>query len=150
MLHQDIKGEIKVAMLAKDTEKLGVVRGLVAAFTNELLAKKKKPDEFLTDEEVFTVISREAKKRKDSIEQFRAGGREDLAASEAAELKLIEKYLPAQMSEIEIETAAQAKATELGVTTKADAGKLMQALMKDLKGKADGSLVKAAVEKILK
>lgn len=150
MLHQDIKGEIKVAMLAKDTARLGVVRGLVAAFTTELLAKKKKPDEFLADEEVLTVISREARKRKDSIEQFRAGGREDLAASEAAELVLIEKYLPAQMSEAEINQAAQAKATELGLTAKADAGKLMQALMKDLKGKADGSLVKTAVEKILK
>ncbi len=146
MLHQDIKGEIKQAMLAKDEIKLTVVRGLVAAFTNELVAKKRKPDEFLNDDEALGVVGREAKKRKDAIEQFRAGGREDLAKNEETELKIIEKYLPAQMSEAEIEKAVRAKMAELG---SAEQGKLMSALMKELKGKADGAAVKAAVEKIL-
>ena len=90
MLHEQIKNEIKQAMMAKDQLKLSVVRGISAAFTNELVAKKRKPDEVLSDEDALAVITRQAKQRKDSIEQFRAGGREDLASKEEAELKIIE------------------------------------------------------------
>ncbi|MBI2097361.1 MAG: GatB/YqeY domain-containing protein [Candidatus Vogelbacteria bacterium] len=93
MLHEQIKNEIKQAMLAKDTVKLTVVRGLVAAFTNELVAKRRKPDEILTDEEALVVIRRAAKQHQDSIKQFRAGGRNDLVATETAELEIIKTYL---------------------------------------------------------
>lgn len=149
MLHEQIKGEIKEAMKAKDAVKLSVVRGLVTAFMNELVAKKHKPDEFLSDDEVLAVITRASKQRKDSIEQFRAGDREDLAQNEEAELKVIETYLPTLMSRDEIKIVALAKKEELGVTDKTKAGLLMSSLMKDLKGKADGADVKAVVDELL-
>lgn len=149
MLHEQIKGEIKEAMLAKDELKLRVVRSLVAAFTSEVMAKKRKPDELLSDEEALAVITRQAKQRKDSIEQFRAGQREDLASAEEAELKLIETYLPTLMSREEIKPLAEAKKAELGITDKTKAGLLMSSLMKDLKGKADGADVKAVVDELL-
>lgn len=149
MIHEQIKSEVKQAMLAKDQVKLAVVRGLLSAFTNELVSLKRKPDELLDDGVVISVIRREAKKRKDSIAQFESGGRADLAESEKDELKYIEVYLPQLMNRDEIKKLAELKKGELGVTNKADAGKLMNALMKDLKGQADGGDVKAIVDEIL-
>ena len=149
MLHEQIKGEIKEALKAKDELKLRVVRSLVAAFTSEVMAKKRKPDELLSDEEALVVITRASKQRKDSIEQFRAGQREDLASAEEAELKLIETYLPTLMSREEIRPLAEVKKVELGITDKTSAGQLMSSLMKDLKGKADGADVKTVVDELL-
>jgi len=148
-LHEKIKEEIKQAMLAKDNAKLSVVRGLVSAFTNELVAKKRKPDERLSDEEVLAVIKRAAKQRLDSIEQFKAGGRADLVDTESAELEILKTYLPAELGEAEIEKVVKEKVKELGLIGKQDTGKLMSIVMKELKGKADGSLVKKVVEKLL-
>ena len=148
MIHQQIKDEIKEAMKAKDTVKLAVVRSLVTAFTNELVAKGKKPDEMLTDEEALAVIKRASKQRQDSINQFREGGREDLVASEEAELKIIAAYLPAQMSREEIEKIAKAKITELNAD-KSKLGVLVGAVMKETKGTADGNLVKEVLESLL-
>lgn len=93
MLHEQIKNEIKQAMLDKDQVRLATVRGLVAAFTNELVAKRRKPDDWLSDEEARAVIRRAVKQRQDSIEQFRAGGRTDLVAQESAELEILKTYL---------------------------------------------------------
>lgn len=149
MLHEQIKGEIKQAMIEKNAVKLGVVRGLVTAFTNELVSKGKMPTDWLSDDEAMAVIQRTAKQRKDSIDQFREAGRTDLVEVEEAELKFVEVYLPAMMSKADVEKAVRAKMTELGVTTKADGGKLMSALMKNLKGKADGQMVKSIAEKLL-
>ena len=117
--------------------------------TNEVVAKKRKPDAFLTDEEAVAVIKRAVNQRKDSIEQFENGGRGDLAEPEKAELAILEAYLPASMPRDDIETLAQAKMAEIGATSKADAGRLMATLMKELKGKADGADVKAVVENLL-
>lgn len=139
---------MKDAMRAKDAVKLAVVRGLMSAMTNEAVQKGKGPDGVLSDEEVLAVVMRAAKQRKDSIEQFEKGGRPELAEGEKAELAIIQTMLPAQMSEAEIDATIKAKAAEMGVTDKTGANKLMGALMKDLKGKADGTLVKAAVEKL--
>ncbi len=133
-------------MLAKDEIKLSVVRGLLSAFTNELVSKGKMPQDQLTDDEVLAVISREAKKRKDSIQQFEAAGRPELAESEKAELTLLEAYLPAQMSKEEIEAFVAKKKAELGITDKAQTVDLIKAVMPELKGKADGMLVKAAID----
>jgi len=149
MLHEQIKGEIKESLKAKDELRLRVVRSLVASFMNEIVAKKRKPDELLSDEEALAVITRAAKQRKDSIEQFRAGDREDLATSEQEELKIIEAYLPTMMSQTEIRPLAEARKKELGIDNKTQAGQLMSALMKELKGKADGNDVKAVVDDIL-
>ncbi len=148
-LQQTIKDQIKEAMKAHDTVRLGVVRGLVAGFTNELVALKRKPDGELTDEETLAVIRRAVKQRKDSIEQFTKGGRSDLADAEKAELAVLEAYLPAQMSREDVMKVAQTKMQELGVTDKSGAGKFMGALMKDLKGRADGDTVKSVVDELL-
>lgn len=148
-LHTQIKGEVKEAMLAKDTVKLGVVRGLVSAFMNELVATGKKPQDELGDDEALNVIRRAVKQRKDSIEQFTNGGRPELAETEQAELHVLEKYLPAMMPREEVISIAKAKMHELGVTDKTKAGMLMGNLMKDLRGKADGDVVKSVVDEIL-
>ena len=148
MLQTDLKEMMKDAMRAKDTVKLSVVRGLMSACTNEAVSKGKGPDGVLTLDEVLTVVMRAAKQRKDSIAQFEAGGRPELAEGEKAELAILETMLPAQMSEAEIEASARAKAAELGVADKTKANQLMGALMKDLKGRADGNAVKAVVERL--
>jgi uncharacterized protein YqeY len=144
-LHQQIKGEIKTAMMAKDAVKLSVVRGLSAAFMNELVAQSTTKTE-LNDEEALMIIRRAVKQRKDSIEQFRKGKREDLASAEEAELKILETYLPQMMSKDDIKKIAEVKKKEMGVTDKAKMGQFIGALMKDLKGKADGADVKQVVE----
>ena len=133
-------------MRAKDSTKLAVIRGLITAVTNDLVAKERGPDGALTDDELLTIIMRAAKQRKDSIQQFEAGGRPELAEGEKAELAVLETMLPAQMSRDEIVVAATAKAAEMGVTDKTKANMLMGSLMKDLKGKADGTVVKEVVD----
>jgi uncharacterized protein YqeY len=145
-LHQQIKDQVKKAMLARDTVRLNTLRGLLAAFTNESVAKKRKPDIELSDEEAMDVIRRSVKQRKDSIEQFTTGGRMDLVKSEQAELDVLQTYLPQMMSRDEIKKVVDAKKAELGVTDKSGAGKLMGIVMKELKGKADGDDVKAMVD----
>ena len=147
-LHEQIKNEIKEAMKAKETVRLEVLRGIIAAFTNELVSKKRKPDEILEDDEGLQVIGRLAKQRKDSIEQFKKGNREDLVQIEEAELKILETYLPEMMSKKEIEKIAKQKKEELGIDDGAKKGMLMGALMKELKGKADGGDVKEVVDSL--
>lgn len=146
MLHEDIKNSIKEAMMAKDTVKLETLRAMVSAFMNDLVAKGRKPQEMLNDEEALTVITRLSKQRKDSIEQFKKGNREDLVKVEEAQLAILEKYLPKMMDKAEVEKIAKAKKEELGITDATKKGMLMSALMKDLKGKADGTVVKEAVD----
>jgi len=147
-LQESIKGEIKEAMIAKDAVRLEVLRGMSAAFTNELVAKGKKPQEVLADEDALAVISRLSKQRKDSIEQFTKGGREDLVAEEKTQLAILEKYLPKMMVKADVQKIAKAKKAELGITDPAKKGMLMSAIMKDLKGKADGSIVKEVVDNL--
>lgn len=145
-LQETIKGSLKEAMMAKDAVRMTVIRGLMSGFTNELVALGRTPQDALTDDEVLAVIRRGVKQRKDAIEQFVAGGREDLADSEKAELVLLEVYLPAMMPREEIQKIAEAKKAELGIDDKSKSGMLMSTLMKELKGKADGADVKAVVE----
>ena len=149
MLHTQIKEDMKDAMRAKEELKLMTLRGLLSAFTNELVTQKKKPTEMLDDEAVLSVINRAAKQRKDAIEQFEKGGRPELAESEKNELEIIQTYLPQMMSQDEIRPIAEAKKAEMGIDDKAKAGQLMGAIMKELKGKADGGDVKAVVEELL-
>lgn len=148
-IHETIKAGIPTAMKARDEVTLRTYRSLVTAMTNEVVAKKRKPDEFLTDDEALFVLKRAANQRKDSIEQFDAGGRPELSVPEKEELAVIEALLPAQMSTEEIETVAKAKMAEMGITDKKDAGKFTGALMQELKGKADGGVVKAVVDSLL-
>ncbi len=147
-LHEQIKGEIKVSMKAHDAVRLSVVRGMVAAFVNELVATGSTPQNMLDDAGVLKVIKRLANQRKDSIQQFTAGGRPELAKSEKAELAILEKYLPTLMSLEEIAFVARVKKNELGITDKSKAGQLTGAIMKELAGKADGGDVKKVVDEL--
>ncbi len=145
-LHEQIKSNIKEAMMAKDKVRLEVMRALSTAMMNEVVAKGKTPQDLLNDEEVLAVIMRTAKQRKDSIEQFTKGGREDLVAEEEAQLKILEQYLPKMMDRSEIEGIALAKKFELNIEDASKKGVLMAAMMRDLKGKADGNVVKEVVD----
>lgn len=149
MIQVQVKEETVAAMKAKDNVKVETLRGLSAAFTNELVATKKKPTDELPDEEALNVIRREVKKRKEAAEAFEKGDRAEAAEKERAEQAILEAYLPAQMSEEEVLKVVEAKKAELGVTDKKDMGRLMGAVMQELKGKADGGVVKAAVDKAL-
>ena len=144
--HQTIKDSLKDAMKAKDEVRLRTIRSLLSMFTNELVATSRTPQEFLTDDEVMAMIKRAAKQRKESITQFEAAGRQELADPEKAELAVLEGYLPQMMSPEEIKPIVEAKKAELGIDDKSKMGMLVGAVMKELAGKADGSDVKAAVE----
>lgn len=146
MLHEQIKNNIKESMKAGDKIRLEVMRGLVTAFTNELVATSRTPQDMLTDEEVIKVITRASKQRKDSIEQFTKGGRTDLVDIEEDQLKILEEFLPKLMERNEIEEVVKNKISELGSIDPTKKGIFMASIMKDLKGKADGSLVKEVVD----
>ena len=146
MLQEQIKIGIKEAMMAKDSVRLETFRGMSAAFMNELVNKDRKPQEILSDEEAIAVITRLAKQRKDSIEQFKKGGREDLVAEETAQLNILETFLPAMMTKEEVEKVVKANKEELGISDVTKKGMLMSAVMKELKGKADGMIVKEVVD----
>jgi uncharacterized protein YqeY len=148
MLHEQIKNNIKEAMKARDTVRLEVMRGLVTAFTNELVATGKTPQDILPDEQVINVITRSSKQRKDSIEQFTKGNRMDLVEVEKAQLSIIEEFLPKLMDMTEVENFVKEKYDALEVKDVTKKGLFMSFLMKDLKGKADGSIVKVAVDKL--
>ena len=158
-IHETLKKSIPDAMRARDAVKLQTLRSLVTAMNNELIKKRSsstksdlvldKPDEFLADDEASAVLKRAANQRKDSIEQFIKGGRPELAEPEKLELAIIDSYLPSLMSREDIMAIAKTKMAEMGVSSKADAGKFTGALMKELKGRADGSDVKAVVDELL-
>lgn len=134
--------------MAKDAERLSVLRGLSSSITNDLVDKGRTPAGELTDEEVLALIRRAVKQRKDSIEQFTTGGREDLAEAEKSELAYLEVYLPQMMSFDDVKKIVEAKKAELAITDAKDKGKLMSEIMKDLKGKAEGMDVKNAVDSL--
>lgn len=148
MLHEQIKNNIKESMKSGDKVRLEVMRGLVTAFTNELVATGKTPQDMLEDVDVIKVITRASKQRKDSIEQFTKGNRMDLIEVESAQLAILEEFLPKLMDKNEIEEVVKSKLAELEVKDLTKKGMFMASIMKDLKGKADGSLVKELVDKL--
>lgn len=147
-LHEDIRASLKDAMKAKDAVKLRTVRSMLTAFTNELVATGKTPQDMLDDQGVLSVIKRLSKQRKESIVQYEAAGRPELAEPEKEELAVLESYLPTLMSIDAIRPIAEAKKAELGVTDKSKMGVLVGAIMKELVGKADGADVKQVVESL--
>ena len=148
-LTEKIKADLKVAMLARETVRVITQRGLLAAFVNELVVKKRKPTEELKDDEALAVIKRSVKQHKDSIEQFAKGGRKDLVKEEEAELKILETYLPKMMDEREIRKIAEAVKTKLKISDKSKIGVFVGAVMKECKGLADGGSVKKIAEELL-
>ena len=117
-IHEKIKSGIPEALKARDEVTLRTYRSLVTVMTNEVVAKKRKPDEFLTDEEAIVVLKRAVNQRKDSIEQFTNAGRLELAEPEQQELAIISTLLPAQLTDAEIEAIIKAKIEELLVTSR--------------------------------
>ncbi|HEY4478240.1 MAG TPA: GatB/YqeY domain-containing protein [Candidatus Paceibacterota bacterium] len=148
-MHENIKNQIKDAMRAKDTIRLEVLRGLQALFSNELIAKGI-ADPLLKDTDVLTIIKRSVKQRKDSIEQFEKGGRNDLAKKEKAELKILEEFLPETMNKKDIEKIVKEKIKKAGKIDKAKIGQFIGMIMKELKDKADGNDVKQVVDELVK
>jgi uncharacterized protein len=148
-LAQQIKDEMKDAMKSKEADRLTVLRGLISGFTNELVASGKTPQDEISDELAMNVIKRASKQRKDAIEQFEKGGRNDLADKEKSELKIIEAYLPQMMSEDYIKEIVVKKKAELNISDKSGIGQLMGAVMKETKGQADGNVVKKIVEELI-
>lgn len=140
-----IMADIKEAMKAREMAAVTALRGLHAQIKDATINAGKP----LTDEAVIACVNKAIKQREDSIEQYSAGNREDLVAKERAELELIRKYQPKQMDEAEITAIVQETIAETGVTSIKEKGKLMGALMPKVKGKADGKLVNAIVQKAL-
>lgn len=147
-IQEQVKEKMKSAMKERNMAAVTTYRGLMSAFTNEVVAEKLSPDTPVTDEMAIKVITREAKKRKDAINQFVEAKREDLAEDEKAELALLEVFLPELMSVEEITTFVSAKKEELGITDPSEKGKFIGSLMGELRGKADGAEVKSVVDSL--
>jgi uncharacterized protein len=144
-LKDQITEDMKTAMRAKDSARLLTIRGLLAAL------KQKEVDErvVLTDADVIAIVDKLVKQRKDSITQFTAGGRTDLVDKEAAELQVLEGYLPQRLSADEVAAEVARIVASLGATGPGDMGKVMGAVKTQLAGKADMGLVSAAVKQAL-
>ena len=145
-LKDKISEDLKAALKSGDKTRLLTIRSIRALI---LEFEKSGIDKEMTEEDELKLLNSAAKKRKDSIEQYRKGNREDLAKSEEEELKIIMNYLPEQMNNDEIKKKVEEIAGNIGAESKKDFGKLMSATMKELKGKADGKIVRETVEKVL-
>lgn len=145
-LKEKINNDLKDAMRSKDKIRLETIRSIRALI---LEFEKSGSHEELTEEKEINLLTSAAKKRKEAIEQYENAGRQDLSDKEKAELEIIQSYLPKQLSPEEVEAEIKIIANEVGAVSKADFAKLMPASIKQLKGKADGKLIKEIVEKIL-
>ncbi len=148
MTKVDLQSELKQSMLARNAEKTSVLRMLLSGI-NYFEIQKGGAGYTATDEDVLAVVQKEAKQRNDSIEQYKAGGRQDLADKENMELIILQTYLPTQMSEEEVRKLVEEAISQTSATTPQDMGKVMGALMPKTKGKADGSLVSRIVKELL-
>jgi uncharacterized protein YqeY len=144
-LKERIDRDLKEALRAQAKTRLSAVRMLRAALTE----KEKSGAGPLTEEDYVAVVQKQAKQRRDAAEQFRAAGRDDLAAREEAELAVIEGYLPAQVSDEELERVVREVVAHTGATTMKDLGRVMGEAMSALRGRADGRRVQAAVRALL-
>ncbi len=147
-LKEKIQADFKEAFKNKETERKSVLSMLNSEIKNKEIELGKQ-EKGLSDEEVISVIQKAVKQRKDSAQQYKQGGREELVEKEEAEIKVLETYLPKQLGDDEIETVVKEVIEQIGATSKADMGKVMGAAMGVLKGKADGNKVKEIVEKLL-
>lgn len=148
-IQEKIVSDIKEAMKAKAQDKLRVLRSLKAKLMEKEISERKEGEASLTDEQAVEVLMKAAKQRKESIDQFEQGGRDDLAENEKAELAIIEEYLPEMMDEEEVRKVVKEKINAMGASGMQDMGKVMGPLMGQLKGKADGSVVSKVVKEEL-
>ena len=146
-LKETLKADLTEAIRSSDKVVSGTIRMVLTAITNEEVSGKEA--RVLTDDEIITVLSREAKKRREAAEEFAKAGRTDKAADEKAEGDVIAKYLPAQLSEEEIKQLVSEAVTATGAAGPADMGKVMGAIKPKIAGKADGALVSSLVKAAL-
>jgi uncharacterized protein YqeY len=145
-LKDRISEDIKLAMKAKDKVRLETVRSIKKVLLEKEVSVRPSGQDSLTPEQELEVLTQQAKQRRDSIEQYRNGGRDDLADKEAQELAIIETYLPKQLSDEEIGAVVDEIIASVGATTVKDLGKVMGAVMQQLKGKADGKKIQTMVK----
>ena len=141
-LKETLNNDIKTAMKAKDKETLAVLRMIKTAVQAAEIDKK----EELNAEEELTILAREAKQRRESLAEFVKAGRDELVAKTEAEIEIVERYLPKQLSVEEVKEVIAIVAEKIGATTQKEFGKLMGAVMQELKGKADGNVIKEQVK----
>ena len=149
MNRQSLQEELKTAMKAHDETKTSVLRMLLSSIKNYEIQKGGAGYE-ATEEDILSVVAKEAKQRRDSIEEYKKANRLELVEKEEAELKILEGYLPEQMGEDEIKKIVEQTIEETGATEAKDIGKVMGALTPKLKGKADMGAVSAIVREKLK
>jgi len=147
-LKEKISEDLKGSMKAGDKTRTETLRSIRAALLEREIEKRGSGTGLTPDDELG-VLSTAAKKRRESIEMFRKGGREDLVAAESRELAIIEEYLPKQLSEGDVEAEVRNVIAGLGARSASDFGRVMPAVMKLLKGKADGRVIQEKVKKAL-
>jgi len=145
-LKDRIGTDIKTAMKARDKVRLDTVRSIKKAILEKEITVRPQGREVLNETEEMELVTQLAKQRRDSIEQYDNAGRADLADREREELKVLEEYLPAQMSEAEIVAAVEEAIAKVGASSPKDMGKVMGPLMQELKGRADGKQIQAIVK----
>lgn len=145
-LLERLNNDMKQAMKNKEKDRLTTIRMIKASLQNEAIKFGKQE---LSEEEELTVLSREVKQRKDSLQEFEKAGREDLVEKIQNELKHVEVYMPQQLSEEEVASIVKEAIAETGAASKADMGRVMAVIMPKVKGKADGSLVNKLVQQHL-
>lgn len=144
-LQEQLLADLKDAMRQGDQRRKLAIRAVRAAITNAEVERRRS----LTEDEILALIAKEVKQRRDSIAQFRKGGREDLVAQEQAEIEVLERYLPRQLSTDEIRAEAQRVIGEVGATSPRDMGRVMGKLMPAMRGRADGGQVSHIVRELL-
>ncbi|MEH7443116.1 GatB/YqeY domain-containing protein [Bacillus sp. JJ1122] len=145
-LLERLNNDMKQAMKNKEKDRLTTIRMIKASLQNEAIKFGKQE---LSEEEELTVLSREVKQRKDSLQEFEKAGREDLVEKIQTELKHVEVYMPQQLSEEEVTAIVKDAIAETGAASKTDMGRVMAVIMPKVKGKADGSLVNKLVQQHL-
>ncbi|WCN38773.1 GatB/YqeY domain-containing protein [Aneurinibacillus uraniidurans] len=144
-LVERLTDDMKQAMKSKDKLKLSVIRMVKSAIKNEEINQSKE----LSDDEVLTVLTRELKQRRDSLQEFEKAGRDDLAAASRDEIAVLMEYMPEQLGEEDIRKLVAEAIEQTGASSKKDMGKVMGVLMPKVKGRADGALVNKVVQELL-
>ncbi len=149
MLQEDIQSDLKDALKSGDDLRLSVLRDIKSGISNELISEGQTPQDSLSDEEVMAVIARLTKQRREAIEEFKAGDRDELADKEQKELEILESYLPDKMSDEELETLIEEKIAETGAEGMSDMGQVMGAVMSEVGPATDGNDVREIVQEKL-
>ena len=144
-IQEQLMADLKEAMKSKDAVALGAIRGLKTAFMNACVEKGLGPQGVLSDQDGVAVVRKQIKQRQDSLDSFTSGGRPELAEKEAAEIKVLEKYLPVSLSSEEISQLVEAAIQEVGATSKKEMGAVMKLVNERAAGRADGKSLSSAV-----